>query len=86
MGRRAIHLIRGDESDKAVKLKDLWIDIGATNGDEAKNRVAIGDVAVIQSDALDLTDDLLAARSIDDRVGAVVVLEALRRARLLCEE
>ncbi|MCK5483904.1 MAG: M42 family peptidase, partial [Gemmatimonadetes bacterium] len=81
VGRRAIHLIRSDESDKAVKLKDLWIDIGSTSGDEAKERVAIGDVAVIQSDALDLTDDLLAARSIDDRVGAVVVLDALRRAR-----
>ncbi len=80
VGRRAIHLIRGDDADKAVKLKDLWIDIGAASAEEAKSRVAIGDVAVIRSDALDLTDDLLAARSIDDRVGAVVVLEALRRA------
>jgi endoglucanase len=35
---------------------------------------------VIRSDTLDLSDDFLAARSIDDRVGAVVVLEALRRA------
>lgn len=81
VGRRAIHLIRSDETDKAVKLKELWIDIGAASADEAGERVGIGDVAVIRSDALDLTDDLLAARSIDDRVGAVVVLEALRRAR-----
>ena len=80
VGRRAVHLIRGDESDKAVKLKDLWIDIGASSAEEAKEKVAIGDVGVIQSQALDLTEDLLAARSIDDRVGAVVVLEALRRA------
>jgi endoglucanase len=81
VGRRAVHMIRGDEGDKAVKLKDLWIDIGAASGDEARSRVSIGDVAVIRSDTLDLSDDLLAARSIDDRVGAVVVLEALRRAR-----
>ena len=80
VGRRAIHLIRGDEGDKAVKLKDLWIDIGVASSDEARSKVAIGDVAVIQSDTLDLSDDLVAARSIDDRVGAVVVLEALRRA------
>jgi endoglucanase len=81
VGRRAVHLIRGDEGDKAVKLKDLWVDIGAASGADARARVSIGDVAVIRSDTLDLTDDLVAARSVDDRVGAVVVLEALRRAR-----
>ena len=81
VGRRAVHLIRGDDGDKAAKLKDLWIDIGAASGEDARVRVAIGDVAVIRSDTLDLTDDLVAARSVDDRVGAVVVLEALRRAQ-----
>ncbi|MFQ5529726.1 MAG: M20/M25/M40 family metallo-hydrolase [Gemmatimonadota bacterium] len=80
VGRRAVHMIKGDDSTKAVKLKDLWIDIGAGSGDEAAGRVAIGDVAVIRSDTIDLGDDLIAARSIDNRVGAVVVLEALRRA------
>lgn len=81
VGRKAIHLIRKDESDKAVKLKDLWIDVGASSGDEARGRVQVGDVAVIRSDTVDLGNGRLAARSIDDRVGAVVVLEALRRAK-----
>lgn len=80
VGRRAVHLIRGDDESKAVKLKELWIDIGAGSGDEAKARVTIGDVAVIRSDTVNLGDDFLAARSIDNRVGAVVVLESLRRA------
>jgi endoglucanase len=81
VGRQAIHLMRNDEADKPVKLKQLWIDIGASSGDEARQRVTVGDVAVVRADTLQLTDDLIAARSIDDRVGAVVVLEALRRAR-----
>ncbi len=80
VGRRAVHLIKGDDATKAVKLKDLWIDIGAGTGAQAKTRVSIGDVAVIRSDTVNLGDDLLAARSIDNRVGAVVVLESLRRA------
>jgi len=80
VGRRAVHLIKGDDATKAVKLKDLWIDIGAGTGAQAKARVSIGDVAVIRSDTVNLGDDLLAARSIDNRVGAVVVLESLRRA------
>lgn len=81
VGRKAIHLIRKDDGDKAVKLKELWIDIGATGGDEARGRVEVGDVAVVRSDTIELGDGRLAARSIDDRVGAVVVLEALRRAK-----
>ncbi|MGH7540152.1 MAG: M42 family peptidase, partial [Gemmatimonadota bacterium] len=79
VGRRAVHLLETEERDKAVKLKDLWIDIGATSGDEARERVAVGDVAVIRSDTLELGETRLAARALDDRIGAVVVLEALRR-------
>jgi endoglucanase len=80
VGRRAVHMITGDDATKAVKLKELWIDIGAGTGAQAKTKVSIGDVAVIRSDTVNLGDDLLAARSIDNRVGAVVVLESLRRA------
>lgn len=81
VGRRAVHLIRNEDAEKPVKLKDLWIDIGAGSAAEAGEKVSVGDVAVIRSDTLRLTDDLIAARSVDDRVGAVVVLEALRRAK-----
>jgi endoglucanase len=81
IGRRAIHLIKNEDAEKPVKLKNLWIDIGAGSADEAREKVSVGDVAVIQSETLQLTEDLIAARSIDDRVGAAVVLEALRRAK-----
>ena len=80
VGRRAVHMIDKDDSSKAVKLKDLWVDIGASSAEEAKERVEIGDVAIIRSETLALGDDLVAARSIDNRVGAAVVLDALRRA------
>jgi putative aminopeptidase FrvX len=80
IGRKAIHLIDREEREKAVKLKDLWIDIGALNGDEARGRVAVGVVGVLASDTLELANDRFAARSIDDRIGALVALEAIRRA------
>lgn len=80
VGRRAIHMIRADDGEKAVKMKDLWVDIGATSGSDARLQVDIGDVAVIRSDTQELGHDFIAARSIDNRVGATVVLEALRRA------
>lgn len=80
VGRKAPHLMEEDDRQKAVKLKDLWIDIGASDAEDARSRVGIGDVAVIHSAALELTGERLAARSLDDRIGALVVLEALRRA------
>ncbi len=80
IGRKAIHLMQSEDRDKAVKLKDLWVDIGAASADEARAAVAVGDLAVIRSDTVELAGRRLAARSIDDRVGAAVVLEALRSA------
>jgi endoglucanase len=80
VGRKAVHIIGREESEKAVRLKDLWIDIGAADGEDARKKVEIGDVAVIRSDTVELAGGLIAARSIDDRAGAVVVLEALRLA------
>ena len=38
IGRKPVHLIRGDERDKAPKIRDLHIDIGAGDGDEAAGR------------------------------------------------
>jgi endoglucanase len=80
IGRRAVHLLSNEERDKPVKMKDVWIDIGAGSRDAAQKRVRIGDPAVIRSDTLELGDDAVAARSIDNRIGALVALEALRRA------
>ncbi len=79
VGRRAIHLIEPSDRDKAVKLKDLWVDIGAADGNDARERVSIGDVAVIRSETLEMGEHVVAARSVDDRAGAAVALEALRR-------
>lgn len=81
IGRAAPHLMEKEEREKAVKIKDLWIDIGARGDAEARSRVGIGDVAVIRSDTVRLGEGRLAARSVDDRVGAAVALEALRRAK-----
>ncbi len=58
----------------------MLIDIGAESAEQASGRVSVGDLAVIRSDTVELTNGRVAARSIDDRAGAVVALEALRRA------
>ncbi len=42
IGRKAIHLMDEDDRKKVPQLKDLHIDIGALDGDEAKQMVRVG--------------------------------------------
>ena len=47
IGKKAIHVMEPEERKKVSEIKNRWIDIGAKNGDEAKERVRVGDVAVV---------------------------------------
>src|SRR5919201_5490418 len=47
IGKKPIHLLKDEDRKKVAELKDLHIDIGARDGDEARGVVRIGDVAVI---------------------------------------
>jgi endoglucanase len=79
VGRKAIHHIKREDREKAVKFEDLWVDIGAANRAEAEERLGVGDAGVIDARVVDLPNGRIASRAIDDRIGAFVVLEALRR-------
>ncbi|MCC6927865.1 MAG: M42 family metallopeptidase [Gemmatimonadaceae bacterium] len=79
VGKKPIHLMKPDEREKASRVSDLWVDIGAATKDEALALVAIGDAGVIDSRTVELPNNRIASRSIDNRIGAFVVLEALRR-------
>lgn len=79
VGKKAIHLMKPEERDKAVKFPDLWVDIGARSRDEAKAMLDVGDPGVIDMRTIDMPNGRIVSRSIDDRIGAFIVLEALRR-------
>jgi putative aminopeptidase FrvX len=83
VGKKPIHLLRGDERKKVAEIRDLHIDIGARDGEEAAKLVRPGDVAVIAADPVELPNGRLASRALDNRLGAFVVLEA---ARLVAEK
>jgi endoglucanase len=79
VGKKPIHLMKNDEKDKVSKIEDLWIDVGAKDREAAVARgVRVGDPGVIDASLVELGDDLIASRSIDNRIGAFIVLEALR--------
>jgi putative aminopeptidase FrvX len=78
VGRKPIHLLREDDRKKVAELRDLHIDIGARDGDEARAAVRIGDVAVIAGKPLELRNERVVSRSMDNRLGAFIALEAAR--------
>ena len=79
VGRKPIHVIKVADREHAVKMTDLWVDIGASSRAEAEGRLSVGDPGVIDSKTIDFPNNRIVSRSIDDRIGAFVVLEALRR-------
>ncbi|HEX6926556.1 MAG TPA: M42 family metallopeptidase [Longimicrobiaceae bacterium] len=79
IGKKPIHLMKADERDKVSKITDLWIDVGASNREAAAALgLRVGDPAVLDARMLRVGEDRIVSRAIDNRIGAFVVLEALR--------
>src|SRR3954464_9401732 len=79
VGKKPIHLIKPEEREKAAKFQDLWVDLGFKEKKEAEEAIQVGDAGVIDSRTLEFPNGRIVSRSIDDRIGAFVVLEAVRR-------
>lgn len=79
LGRKPIHLLTEEERKAVPKLKDLWIDIGAANREEVEKLLRVGDCVTIELAQRSLLNDRLISSGLDDKSGAWVVMEALRR-------
>jgi putative aminopeptidase FrvX len=82
IARKPIHLLKDEDRKKVPELKELHIDIGARDGDEARSAVRVGDVGVIDVEPIELRNDRVVSRSMDNRVGCYV---AARAAQLVAE-
>jgi len=79
IGKKPIHLLKKEEQEKVTKTRDLWVDLGASGDDEvASLGIRVGDPMVLDAGMVRLAGDRIASRAIDNRIGAFVVLEALR--------
>lgn len=79
IGKKAIHLQEPDERKKASEISKLWIDVGVESRAEATELgLRVGDAMVIDAEMISLAGDRIVSRAIDNRIGAYVVLEALR--------
>jgi endoglucanase len=81
IARKAIHLLDQDERKQVVKTKDLWLDMGAKNKEEAAKVVNIGDPVTLELGYQEMRNGLANSPGMDDKTGLWVCVEALRRAK-----
>jgi len=77
------HLLTDEERQKPVDRRNMYIDIGVTSGKEAVEAgVKIGDPVVPWSPFMLINNGKVAmGKAFDDRIGAFVMMEAIRRIR-----
>jgi tetrahedral aminopeptidase len=80
ISRKAIHLLTEEERKQVVKLKDMWLDIGAKDKAEAQELVQIGDPVTLELGFQEMRNNFANSPGMDDKCGLWVCLEALRRA------
>ncbi|MGD8362347.1 MAG: M42 family metallopeptidase [Gemmatimonadota bacterium] len=79
IGKKPIHLLKKEERERVTKTQDLWVDLGAENAKAvAALGIRVGDPMVLDAGMIRLAGDRIASRAVDNRIGAYVVLEALR--------
>ena len=79
VGRKPLHLQQGSEVQQIPVENKIWLDIGAADEQQARQRVAIGDYVTFRLEVTELQDDLIAAPGLDNKAGLFVCLEALRQ-------
>ncbi len=79
IGIKAIHLQEKSERETVPKVKDLYIDIGADNKEEAEKYVNIGDYVSFDTEFEMLGKNTFKAKAIDDRAGCAILLELIKK-------
>jgi endoglucanase len=73
------HKRKRGEDRKPVDPDDLFLDVGAKDGDELRRLVRPGDNVIWQGTPLALQGNRVVSRAFDNRMGCYVALEAARR-------
>jgi len=80
-GVRPPHLMSANDREKVApqELKQIAVDIGAKSREDALALVDLGSPAVVDAGWLSLANNRVACRGFDNRIGAFIVTEAMRR-------
>lgn len=76
---KPIHLLSREERETRTEIKDMYVDIGATSKENAMTLVKIGDYFTFDSAFVEMGDNKIKAKALDDRHGCCIMLSAIRQ-------
>ncbi len=76
IGSLAIHLQTKKQRKQITEMRDLFIDIGAKDREQAERHVSVGDIVTFAATTEQL-GNLIRAKALDDRVGCTVLCDLL---------
>ena len=80
IGQTAVHVREDDDDDEEEeRVADQLVDVGAADGEAARDLVSVGDPITIDGDVTDLQGSRVAGPGMDNRAGMWTAAEALRR-------
>ncbi len=77
IGIKPPHVTSAKERKESLSIEDLAIDTGFTK-EELESKVKIGDVITIKRNMINLQNDWIAGKALDDRAGVVSLLMCLK--------
>jgi putative aminopeptidase FrvX len=78
IGSTPIHLLDKSEINRPVKMKNLYIDIGANKKEEAEKLAPLGEHVYFHSHYTEMGDECIKAKALDDRAGCAILLDLLQ--------
>jgi tetrahedral aminopeptidase len=78
IGKKPIHLLEENERGKSMQIKELWVDIGAKDRDDALKVIELGDPVSYAPNVKFLRNGMFTSKGCDDKVGAFVASEVIR--------
>ena len=70
------HLLQSGDSDRAVKMEEMSIDVGLSFA-RINELIQVGDVITLRRETYPLLNNVMAGKSLDDRAGVVVMMVCL---------
>ncbi|MDD5417594.1 MAG: M42 family metallopeptidase [Candidatus Nanoarchaeia archaeon] len=79
VGSRPPHLMEEEERKRPIKKKELYIDVGAKNKEDAEALgIKIGDSITFDQEMKFLPNGFVTGKAIDDRAGCVALIELMK--------
>lgn len=69
IGTMPVHMLKDSNAHREIDFKDLWVDIGVSTAELAKQKVAIGDYVLVDSSFCQLSNNCVSSKACDNKAG-----------------